>query len=48
MSPCAGADQARQKRDAIACRVGRWDYDVADDRFECTPAHELELVRAIT
>ncbi|MDP3761852.1 MAG: metallophosphoesterase [Ramlibacter sp.] len=25
------------------CRVERWDYDVADDRFERTHAHELEL-----
>jgi 3',5'-cyclic AMP phosphodiesterase CpdA len=25
------------------CRVERWDYDLADDRFECTHAQELPL-----
>lgn len=25
------------------CRVERWDYDLADDRFECTHSHELAL-----
>jgi len=25
------------------CRVERWDYDLADDRFECTHEHELKL-----
>ena len=25
------------------CRAERWDYDLADDRFECTHNHELKL-----
>jgi 3',5'-cyclic AMP phosphodiesterase CpdA len=25
------------------CEVRRWDYDVADDRFECTHEHMLQL-----
>ena len=29
--------------DARACRVERWDYDLADDRFELTHPYELKL-----
>lgn len=25
------------------CRAERWDYDLADDRFECTRGHDLRL-----
>jgi len=25
------------------CKAERWDYDLADDRFECTHEHELKL-----
>lgn len=28
---------------ARVCEVERWDYDLADDRFECTHRHRLEL-----
>jgi 3',5'-cyclic AMP phosphodiesterase CpdA len=34
-APAAGAPRV--------CKVERWDYDLADDRFELTHPHELEL-----
>lgn len=34
------APSAGQPRE---CKAERWDYDLADDRFECTHNHELRL-----